>query len=569
MRLGSALGPVVKAKESVKVFTRQRPSIRGLLRSRSGRFDRAHAVLPSTAATGVPLDLTVQLWDEYERLHGEVGRTLAVSSTDPDADVPDRVRFPSGHDGVATVSGVAFETPGIQYLTLTHAQTGRRFVSNPVRVTEEDPAERVFWGDVHLHSQLSDGTGSMAKGFRYGRDVMNLDVVAYTDHDTMGFFIPPSWQRDRMHRSYFDRMKRTTERFNDPGEFVTLFAYEWTKQPNVGGHVNVYFDCVDDAPLLDSMAPESNSYEALFDRLREWNDDGEGRALAIPHHPAEAMYPFDFSAIDYDDGIAPLVEVYSQWGSSERPGREGNTYPLAMGQGEIDEPGHYVQDALRMGYHVGLIGGADYHGPHPGHSLIHAKPHLPSWREWREDGLGWASIWRVWNETSYPGGLSAFRAPDLSRESIFDALAARRVYATTQPDRILVDFAVEGVTPGGAPDTPGDASTARVDGADRPREVAVSVAGTAPLRTVRVIKNAETWHTWEGTDDADADLDAYTADLTWVDDEPISGVSWDAGAADPRGDDADVYYVRVTQADDADGFPGMAWVGPVWIGVDD
>ena len=44
-----------------------------------------------------------------------------------------------------------------------------------------------------------------------GRDVMGLDVAAYTDHDTMGVVIPPSLQRRRMHRRYVDEMRETFE----------------------------------------------------------------------------------------------------------------------------------------------------------------------------------------------------------------------------------------------------------------------------------------------------------------------------------------------------------------------
>jgi hypothetical protein len=67
------------------------------------------------------------------------------------------------------------------------------------------------------------------------------------------------------------------------------------------------------------MSAESDTYEKLWDRLREFNDSHDATALTIPHHTAESTYPFDFSALDYDDDLAPLVEVYSQWGSSERP----------------------------------------------------------------------------------------------------------------------------------------------------------------------------------------------------------------------------------------------------------
>lgn len=558
MNGAAATSQLYRAAETVRTFLGHCPSLSALLASRTGQFDRLHAILPSTAAAGEALDLTVQAWDGYERLLDDFEGTLRVDSTDPAATLPDRVRFAAGNGGVTTEGGLRFETPGVQYLTLARAGGDERFVSNPVRVTPDEPDQRLYWGDIHLHSRLSDGTGSIEKGLRFGRDAMALDVVSYTDHDTMGFFIPPSLQRRRMHRRYFDRMKRVAEAFDDPGEFVTLFAYEWTQQPNVGGHLNVYFDSVAGAPLFDSLAPESDSYEKLWERLREWNDDThEAEALTVPHHPAESMYPFDFSAVDYDDELAPLVEVYSQWGSSEKSGREGNPFPVLMGQGEADEPGHHVQDALRMGHRVGMLASADYHGPHPGHSFIHARPHLPSLDEWLEDGLGWANIWRIWDEQSYPGGLTAFRAPELSREAIFDSLRNRRVYGTTQPHRILVDLRVDGVRVGD------DDSTVTVDEPEAQRRIEVEVAGTAPVERVEVVKNNDVWRAYEGTDDPGAGLDAYVVDVDWTDDDPVTGMSWDR----TRGTDADAYYVRVTQAapDGEYTFPGTAWAGPVWV----
>jgi len=543
-------GMLYKAKETLRVFARRRPSLGQLLRNRRQHFDRVHAILPSTAATGESLDLTLQAWDQCERLIEDAEVAVRLDATDPEADHPDRIAFPPKNGGLATATGVSFETTGVQYLTLTHEGTGERFVSNPVRVTAEEPEMRVFWGDVHLHSNRSDGSGSMAEGFRFGRDVMDLDVVAYTDHDTMGFFIPPSLQRRRMHRRYFAEMKDTTTEFHDPGEFVTLFGYEWTKQPNVGGHVNVYFDDVESAELYDSMAVDADTYEKLFDRVREYNETRDASAIAVPHHPAEATFPFDFSAVDYDDEVAPLVEVYSQWGSSECPGRAGNRHPVLMGQGEAEEPGHYVQDAHQLGYRVGMMASADFHGPKPGHSLLHAEPHLPALSDWVPGGLGWGNVWRIWNEPSYPGGLVAFRAPDLTRDAIFESLASRRVYGTSQPHRILVDFAVEGVAVGEAD------STVVLDDADAERAVSLSIAGTAPIATATVVRNNEPWRVLEGTDDPDATLDAYTREATWVDDDPVTGMTWDA----ERGTDADVYYVRVRQAGG-----GMAWAGPIWV----
>lgn len=124
---------------------------------------------------------------------------------------------------------------------------------------------------------------------------MDLDVVAYADHDTMGFFIPPKWQQRRMHDSYFER---------------------------------------------------------LWARLREWDRDHDSRVVTIPHHPAEEMYPFDFASVDYDDDMAPLVEVYSQWGSSERQDDDRNPFPIEMGQGGV---GGSNLGAKRLSYNSGLF----------------------------------------------------------------------------------------------------------------------------------------------------------------------------------------------------------------------
>jgi len=367
-----------------------------------------------------------------------------------------------------------------------------------------------------------------------------------------------------MSRYNVSTMKAETTRFHDPGEFVTLYGYEWTKQPGAGGHVNCYFDHVDDAPFFHSHHPDSDTYEGLWQRLSEWREDGPGDVVTIPHHPAEAMYPFDFAATDYDDDLAPLVEIYSQWGSSECPADADNPRPIGgIGQGEIGEQGHYVRDALALGHRVGLVGGSDFHGPRPGHSLLHVPPHVPSLAEWARDGLGWGNIWRVMDERSYPGGLTAFVAGALTRSAVFDSLRTRRVYATTQPHRPLVWFAIDG-TRLRDPD-----HEVTVPDAGTERHVDVGVAGSAPIDRVEIYKNGAVWASLasgEG-DDTPASLPSFPVPDGFeshvlrervVDTDPVTGVSYDAD----RGTDADAYYLRVHQTDG-----GLAWVGPLWVSV--
>jgi len=384
---------------------------------------------------------------------------------------------------------------------------------------------------------------------------MDLDVVAYTDHDTMGFFIPPTLQRWLMAHRNLPRIRERVETYHEPGRFVTLFGYEWTKQPDAGGHINCYFGTVEDAPFFDSRHPESDTYEKLWARLDAWREETGREVVTVPHHPAEAMYPFDFSATDYDDDLAPLVEVYSQWGSSELPSWEGNRKPIGgMAKGEVTERGHFGQDALALGNRVGFVAGSDFHGPRPGHSLVHADPHLPALSEWLRDGLGWGNVWRVWDERSYPGGLTAFYAPERTREAVFGSLRSRQVYGTTQPDRILVGLSVGGLR------LRDEGSVRRLSEPDEPRTVSLRVAGAAPLETVEVLKNNAVWRT-VGGGDGPAGFEAYVADARFEDDTPVTGISYADG--DDRGTDEDAYYLRVVQANG-----GMAWAGPVWVGVE-
>ena len=108
---------LAKFTEVARVFAQRRPSVRELLASRTGQFDRAHAVLPADAVVGEPITLTVQLWDGYERVHA-TDRRFRLTATDDDATVPDRVALDREDGGYTTLAGLSFATPGVQYLTL-------------------------------------------------------------------------------------------------------------------------------------------------------------------------------------------------------------------------------------------------------------------------------------------------------------------------------------------------------------------------------------------------------------------------------------------------------------------
>ena len=58
---------------------------------------------------------------------------------------------------IARVDGLTFDQPGFHFLTIRDPSSGVSGVSNPILVCGKEPAERLFWGDLHCHTIFSDG----------------------------------------------------------------------------------------------------------------------------------------------------------------------------------------------------------------------------------------------------------------------------------------------------------------------------------------------------------------------------------------------------------------------------
>jgi hypothetical protein len=251
---------------------------------------------------------------------------------------------------------------------------------------------RLLFGDVHGHSNLSDGTGTPEDYFRYARDVAALDVAALTDHDHWGMpFLdetPANWTR----------IEEATRSFHAPGRFVTLLGYEWTSW--IWGHRHVlHFE--DSATIRSSIDERYDSPPELWDALRG------APALTFAHHSAGAPVATDWRVAP-DPELEPITEITSVHGSSES---FDSSWPVA---GMLE--GNTVRDALGRGYRLGLIGSGDSHDGHPGLVQLAAGA---------------------------SGGLAGIFAAERTREAVLEAMRARRVYATNGP-RIVLEASFAG-----------------------------------------------------------------------------------------------------------------------------
>ena len=446
-------------------------------------------IAPSTPSIGdeIAVDVIPVDADNHNPSSTYAG-TISLSTTG-DLEAPDSVTI-SGESGLDPTPRDALlddtyrsqititgERPG--YVTGIDTEHGLIGQSNPV--APDWSPRNVYWGDIHVQGYDSIGVGTTAEMFEWARNAEGLDFCATANH---------YGGRHDVTANIWNELVDTTNAYNSPGRFATLISYEWG---GAYGHRNVYFR--DDEGGFFGKAGSSSQYptprtmEGLWDHLDEY----DGPALAFGHHP---KFCGRVSWDRFHDDYQRLIEIYSAWGDSERGG------PWS------------VRAGLNRGHRVGFTGGTDTHKGQPGSG-------------------------------THPGGdgagLTAVYTEQLTREAVFDALAARRTYATTGA-RMLLDWSINNLAMG-------EEQTATAE--DRvERSGYIRAIGTSPITEVDVICNGQVLESMYPND--------RSVSWDWTD-----TVNWDDIAIDrdhPDGQATAYYYARITQADGH-----RAWASPIWF----
>ena len=431
--------------------------------------------LPSVARPGKPFRITIAALDPRANTGYPFEGTITLTSTPTEfeLELAEPVIFVASDRGRKTFEAIVRE-PGVVRVR-AESENGLIGESNPMLVASD--GQNIFWGDLHGHTSLSDGTGTVEDYFIYARDASALDVVAITDHDHWG--VLPLDE----HPEFWEKTKIQTRRFHQPGRFVTLLGYEWTSW--IHGHRHVlYFE--DEGEIYSSISLDYETPTQLWDALR-----GK-RALTFAHHSAGGVMPTNW-AIPPDPVLEPLTEIASVHGSSEALDSPNLIYDSV--------PGNFVRDVLDRGYRFGFLGSGDSHDGHPG--LAH---------------LAMGS-----------GGLAAIITDTLTRESVLEALRARRVYATNGP-RILLRTALDS--------HPMGALIPKPEAGSFSGELFVQVIAEGPLERVDLIRSGKL-----------------------VDSTPIDGLlEITLGREIENLVSGEYLYVRAVQEDS-----GAAWSSPIYV----
>ena len=367
-------------------------------------------------------------------------------------------------------------------------QRGWSARSNPTLV--RSGGLRLFWGDLHGQSQYHGWSEEDQKGmscnlprncYRYARDIAGLDFCSVTDTRSIAQDI---WQQT---------MEQADDMY-EPGRFVTFYGSEVGDDED--GHRNLIFGGDDRPPMVqaETFNGKGDGFVDLHTRRMQQRFTGREDVILVPHH-MKMWADWDCHAAE----LEPVMEIYSIWGSSERPGTDLWEILREMTGG--------AQEAWARGYRIGVIAGSDTHAGLPGRSIPNCD---------RDDFM------------IYKAGYAAVWAERLTRESVFRALKRRHCYGTTGVRIILETFL--GQYPMG--------SEVMWHNPAEPRQIEVNVWGTDFVDSVTIVKNNNDVHTAHPQD--------RRARMNWTDRE--------------RACRGDYYYARVIQADGNRAWASPIWV---------
>lgn len=323
---------------------------------------------------------------------------------------------------------------------------------------------KAYFGLLDASSSLSDGQGTVEEAFSCASRVEGLDFFAVTDHsDSLDNAESGGITRDGswISAKWAAGKQAAAKVTND--RFVGIFGYEmsWPRDKKVG-HINTFATPgwqTPRQPGMDTLARYCAALEKAPGQVSQFN------------HPS--LSRGDFGGFrDYDPACDACIQLFQ-----------------LEGEGGESFYSYYIQ-ALDCGWHVApTVGQDNHHG------------------NWGGEGMSRAAV----------------LAKELSEEALYEAMAARRVYATQDSD-LYIDYRLNGNLMG-------------------------SVMGVTEGLEASVMLD-------DPTDGADAFVEVIGTGGTVL----ASGSTTDGVLTLPVPEGFPYYFLRVTQADG-----DTAVTAPVWV----
>ncbi|MBM81201.1 MAG: hypothetical protein CMJ78_11490 [Planctomycetaceae bacterium] len=380
-------------------------------------------VAPSEVAVGQEFRLLIKAEDAWGNSSSTFEGTVNLELNGIRAE-SDTIQFAQNQDdlpmhrGVVRVDGLTAEKTGVLRI---QAECGELSVtSNPIVVTEEANPYQLQWADPH-GGQVGSAT-KIADFFRYARDVSGIQFVGYQRN------------ADVISAEDWDIQQAAEKELFEPGNFIPIPGFEWSGRTPEGGHHNMYLRRHDQPVRRNppAEAPAAIEPETALPHIRDvYHAYRNTDTIITPHVGGEHS-----NLTWHDPTLEPAMEMSSSHGSFE----------------------WVIREILERGYQLGFLGGSDcYTGrpgdDRPGHQL----------RRYAKSAL------------------TGIYTQDIALEGFFEAMRARRVYATTGA-RIVLKV-----------DSNGHWLGEKYTTTNVPK-LSVQVIGTAPIESIEVFRGLEKVH---------------------------------------------------------------------------
>lgn len=191
----------------------------------------------------------------------------------------------------------------------------------------------VYFGDLHNHSNVSDGSGTPAQAYKYARDSAHLDFFGLTDHSAS--LNPTNWANTITQANLY----------NQNGVFAAFYGFEWSSKAGYG-HVSV----INSSDYCPAELPTLTLPDLLI-----WLESRPA-AFAYFNHPGKE----DSIGIEFDHFTAPVsgklagIELWNQGNGFIRYYYNDGYYPN-------DNNKSYIDEANSRGWKLGALGSGDDH----------------------------------------------------------------------------------------------------------------------------------------------------------------------------------------------------------------
>jgi hypothetical protein len=344
-------------------------------------------------------------------------------------------------------------------LSTTGEKMQRKTPYDFVAITDHSEYYGVFKNMADPKSPLSKNPFAKRMASSDPKEVQQaaIDIIAtIAANDPVKAFIDPE-----LLKSNWQDFIEVADKYNDPGNFTALYAYEWTSIP--GGqnmHRNVFFK--DKPAAMPFSSFQSDQTEDLWTYLEIQRAQGID-TFAVPHNGNVSngmmFAPTQMDGTPIDERYArrqqanePLFEIHQTKGNSE-------THPLLSPNDEfasfepfpnlisLDHPSQVTNGFIRQGlimgmkletevgynpYKMGIVAGADVHSGYQGNE---------EW-DWKgahgvADDTPEKRLSPVPNASGEAGfvvssaGTTAVWAAENTREGIFEGMQSKETYGTT------------------------------------------------------------------------------------------------------------------------------------------